>query len=379
VIRSLEVTSFKCFEHLQLELNTLTLLTGENSGGKSSVIQALVLLAQTLQSREWGRSLLLEGPELALGTVRDVVNHQSARHSLGLSVATDDERVSWSFSASDRRSLSIELESVDIDGHRTDVDESSQVRWLLPLEKSAESTVVEALLRTSWITAERTGPREILPLRDREDHARVGHRGEWAAGLLYWRESSEIAPALCLPGFPPTLFHQTRARMHEMFPGCDLRVTPIEGVNAVALRFRLDTRSDFHRPQNVGFGLSQLFPVVVALLAAKPGDVLLIENPEVHLHPRAQQMIGEMIARFAAAGVQIIVESHSDHVLNGIRLAVKKQVIPNDAVSIHFFGLARSGEGGRTTTSPTLDADGRLDVWPEGFFDQFDLALSELL
>jgi predicted ATPase len=164
--------------------------------------------------------------------------------------------------------------------------------------------------------------------------------------------------------------------MQEFFPNCDLRVAPIEGASAVSLRLRSDARADFQRPQNVGFGLTQLFPILVAALAAKEGDVLLVENPEVHLHPQAQQRIGTLLARVAATGAQVLVETHSDHVLNGVRLAAKGNVIPAADVAVHFFAPT---DGSFKPRSPRLDADGRLDFWPEGFFDQFDLALAQLL
>lgn len=376
MLSELHISSFKCFENLDLRLRPLTLLSGVNGGGKSSVIQALVLLSQTLAEREWGRTLMLEGPDLALGSAADVLNQKAARRRLALGASTNAERVVWTFKAADRRALSVELEAVTIDGKAVELGDT--VRWLLPAHRAEASSVVSALRRLSWITAERTGPRELLPLRDAHGHAHVGARGELAAGLLHWRESDDVSASLCLPDVPPTLFHQVRARMQEFFPGCDLRVSPIDGASAVSLRLRSDARSDFQRPQNVGFGLTQLFPILVAILAAEKGDVVLVENPEVHLHPQAQQNIGSLLARAAASGVQVIVETHSDHVLNGIRLAAKAKTIAADDVAVHFFSPLQP-DGVFTPKSPKLDADGRLDAWPEGFFDQFDLALSKLL
>lgn len=385
MLRNLHIESFKCFEEIDIELRQLTLLSGENSGGKSSAIQALVLLAQSVQTREWGRNLLLDGPELSLGTVADVLNQQYARKrlSLGLSAADEEtattEDIRWSFLAEDRRALSVNLDGVSVNDQPLDIASSPLIHHLLPADRAGDpdSLVIRDLLRLSWITAERTGPRELLPLRDQGDQTRVGHRGEWAAGILHWHGETQVQSSLCAADFLPTLFHQTRAHMHDIFPGCDLRVTAVDGVNAVALRFRLDNKSDFRRPQNVGFGLSQLFPVIVALLFAQPGDCVLIENPEVHLHPRAQQSIGELAARVAAAGVQVIVETHSDHVLNGVRLAVKRGSLDHRKVAIHFFGQVGGAAG--SLLSPVIDGDGRLDAWPDGFFDQLDVALSDLL
>ena len=375
MLREIHLSSFKCFDTLNLSLGPLTLLTGVNGGGKSSVMQALVLLSQTFGQQEWGRSLLLEGPELALGNVADVLNQNSARRGLTLGMTTDEQAVKWSFKAEDRRALSIELEHLEVDGSPIPLE--AAVRWLMPPDHAETSPVVAALRHLSWITAERTGPRELLPLRVMDGHAHVGHHGEMAAGLLYWRGEEEVNLTLCLPDTPPTLFHQVRGHMQHFFPGCDLRVSPIDGVSAISLRLRSDSRSDFQRPQNVGFGLTQLFPIIVSLLAARAGDVLLIENPEVHLHPRAQQEIGMLLAETAASGVQVVLETHSDHVLNGVRLAVKRKKIPSTDVHVHFFAH-RPGQA-TVPESPTMDDDGKLDSWPDGFFDQFDFALAELM
>lgn len=376
MLNELYIENFKCFEKLTLPLRPLTLLSGTNGGGKSSVIQSLVLIAHTLSQREWSDNLLLDGPELALGSAADVLNQRAALRHLAIGASTDDSRIKWTFSGKDRRVLSLELSSVEVDGQNVPL--APPLRWLLPLAWSGSRSVVDTLRRMSWITAERTGPRELLPLRDPSSHAHVGSRGELAAGLLYWREDIDVRPKMLVEGLPPTLFHQVRTRMQEFFPGCDLRVSPIEGASAVSLRLRSDQRSEFQRPQNVGFGLTQLFPIIVALLAASAGDCLLIENPEVHLHPRAQQHVGWLLAVAAASGVQVIVETHSDHVLNGVRLATKKQHIESNQVAVHFFAPAPDS-GPVQPKSPVLDVYGRLSYWPEGFFDQFDFALSELL
>jgi predicted ATPase len=376
MLDALYLASFKCFETLDLPLGKLTVLSGINGGGKSSVIQSLVLLAQTLDAREWSKSLLLNGPSLTLGSASDVINQTTGRRQLVLGASAGNRRVAWTFSAQDRRAMALDLSAVEVNG--VSLDLSGPIRWLLPEAEASGCAIVQHLRCISWLSAERTGPRELLPLLDAQHHRQVGMRGELAAGMLYWRESDSVSTRLLIEGEPATLFHQVRARMRQFFPGCDLQVLPIEGASAVSLRLRSNAKSDFQRPQNVGFGLTQLFPVLVELLAASPGDVVVVENPEVHLHPKAQQDIGELLALVASCGVQVIVETHSDHVLNGIRLAVKGRgsVAPNE-VEIHFFYLDSDGASRRLT--PKIDADGRLDAWPEGFFDQFDQALAALL
>lgn len=281
----------------------------------------------------------------------------------------------WSFQAPDRRSMALELADVYVNGQAIDL--TGEIRWLLPVTQLGDCSVVNQLRRLSWLSAERMGPRELLPLLDEQHHRQVGMRGELAAGLLYWQESEPVAQQLLIQDEPITLFHQVRAWMRHFFPGCDLQILPIEGASVISLRLRSDSKSDFQRPQNVGFGLTQLFPILVEVLSSRSGDMVIVENPEVHLHPRAQQEIGVLLAKVASTGVQVIVETHSDHVLNGVRLAVKcGRSVDAEQVKIHFF--SRGEDSAPQRLSPKIDAKGRLDQWPQGFFDQFDKALSEL-
>lgn len=378
MLEKLHISSFKCFESLDLSLGPLTVLSGINGGGKSSVIQSLVLLSQTLGEREWSRSLILNGSSLALGGASDVINQNTGRRQFSLGASTGDRKVVWRFQAQDRRSMAIELEEVQINDSA--IECSGPIRWLLPDNQALTCPIITQLRRVSWLSAERMGPRELLPLLDPQHHRKVGVRGELAAGLLYWREYDSVVEHLLVSEDPPTLFHQVRAWMRHFFPGCDIQILPIEGTSAISLRLRSDSKSEFQRPQNVGFGFTQLFPVLVEVLSSTPGDLVIVENPEVHLHPWAQQEIGSFLARVASTGVQVILETHSDHVINGIRLAVKNKReggIKADDVVIHSF--TRTTDGSSQIISPKIDSEGRLDVWPEGFFDQFDKALSELL
>ena len=144
--------------------------------------------------------------------------------------------------------------------------------------------------------------------------------------------------------------------------------------NAVTLGLRTSEETDFHRPIHVGFGLTQVLPIVVAALSASKGDILLIENPEVHLHPAGQVFMGQFLANVASAGVQVVLETHSDHVLNGVRRSVKTGRLTPEQVAIHFFKPRSSKQA--QVVSPQLDKSGNIDTWPEGFFDQFDKDLN---
>jgi len=136
--------------------------------------------------------------------------------------------------------------------------------------------------------------------------------------------------------------------------------------------------SNRYRPTNVGFGLTYVLPVVIACLASRPGGIVLIENPEAHLHPQGQTAMATLTCASAATGAQVIVETHSDHVLNGVRLAVKRGIIDAEEVMLHFFRREVEGASIKIET-PVLRSDGMVSQWPEGFFDEWERALDRLL
>ena len=174
---------------------------------------------------------------------------------------------------------------------------------------------------------------------------------------------------------------QVEAWIGEISPGVRIKLETDLEMDLVSLRyqFRLqDGLSNAYRATNVGFGLTYTLPIVVAALAASPDSLLLIENPEAHLHPQGQSRIGDLLARVASCGVQVVIETHSDHVLNGIRLAVHAGNLRPDEMMLYFFRLDEQ-DGHSEVISPRIDSDGRIEPWPTGFFDQAEKDLLELL
>src|SRR4029078_5782856 len=90
-----------------------------------------------------------------------------------------------------------------------------------------------------------------------------------------------------------------------------------------------DVASGFYRPTNVGFGLSYSLPMITVLLSAIPSSIVLLENPEAHCHPRGQSQLARLIA-MASKRLQVIVETHSDHLMNGLRVAVRDELVSPD-------------------------------------------------
>ena len=369
MLTRLDLEHFKCFELLKLPLGRLTLLSGANASGKSSALQALVLLHQTMKEAEWSTRLMLNGGELQLGTVTDVVDKVTGRRQFALALVDDDRPIRWTFEVDDRRAMSAQVAEVDVDG--TCHSDPPALHCLLPVDPTPEvEDIAHRMRRLTYLTAERLGPREVYPIQDPGVTQVVGPRGEHAVSLLHWGRHERVLDGLLLAGAPPTRLRQVEMRMREFFPGCALDVQQIPQANGVTLGLRTSDATDFHRPIHVGFGLTQVLPLVVAALSAQSGDLLLIENPEVHLHPAGQALMGAFLSRVAAVGIQVLVETHSDHVLNGVRRAVKAHVLGPADVCLHFF---RDRDlGGDQVVNPTLDLNGNLDAWPDGFFDQFD-------
>lgn len=368
MINRLDLINFKCFETLKLPLGHLTLLSGSNASGKSSVLQALVLLHQTMREHEWSTRLMLNGDAIRLGTVSDVVDKVHGRRTFEIGIAVGNMTCHWAF-AGERSEMSMSVDRVAIG--KSLHKHPKELRYLLPLKSNKTTLSLASCLRgLTYITAERVGPREVYILEDRQIAAVVGPTGEHTVSVLHWGRDEHVLESLALDEAPTTRLRQVEERMRTFFPGCGLVVQQVPQANAITLGIRNSADTDFHRPVHAGFGLTQVLPIVVAALSASKRDILLIENPEVHLHPAGQALMGQFLADVARAGVQVVVETHSDHVLNGIRRSVKAGRLRPEQVAIHFFN-PRSSEASQVL-SPQLDSAGNVDTWPEGFFDQFD-------
>ena len=381
MLTRIDLRHFKCFDMLKLPLRPLTLLSGTNASGKSSVMQALVLLHQTMREHEWSVRLMLNGTAVRLGTAAEVIDQVHGRRNWEITLMDGDaDRFQWEFEGGrGEMSMAVRRTCGEMaDGTEWDVvDESMLLHHLLPQgvpPMLSSPSLTNRLRGLTYLTAERLGPREYYIFDDPQLTPVVGSQGEHAVSVLYSGRDIRVLDNLLVQGVPPTRFRQVEARMAHFFPDCVLEIGQVSRANAVTLGIRISSSTEFHRPIHTGFGLTQVLPIMVAALSANRDDLLLIENPEVHLHPAGQAAMGEFLAKVAAAGVQVMIETHSDHVLNGIRRAVKNHTLPSEDVALHFFRPRREeGRGGDPQVqSLILDADGNIDSWPKGFFDQFD-------
>jgi len=368
MITSLEIENFKGFGKQEITFGGITLLSGLNGSGKSTVIQSLLLLRQSFQQRYLpDQGLSLNGPLVEIGTAQDALYDAAENEKIGFKVRLlSGIEGSWSF-VFDR--------TADVMG----IASTNNDRAIYDSELFLEGF--------QYLSAERIGPRAAFTMADyvvKRQH-QLGTRGEYTAHFLsaYGKEQLAI-PALVKPEASSSeLLHQTEAWLQSVSPGVRLYVTPFQGIDTVQLEYSFitgDDESNRYRPTNVGFGLTYTLPVVVAILAARPGSLVLIENPEAHLHGKGQRVLAELAALAAEQGVQVVLETHSDHVLNGIRVAVHTGKVKRETVTVHFFERRRVDSGsGHAVVTPTIDDNGRIRGAPSGFFDEWDRSLDELI
>ncbi|MDR1533489.1 MAG: DUF3696 domain-containing protein [Planctomycetota bacterium] len=339
MITKLSLENFKAFEKETFELGWLNVLAGLNSSGKSSVIQAIRLLHE-------------KKPLDGLGPLKEYIRSSAKGESKGFVV-------------------------------KCAVRDGRQFEFSFAREAACPKYGESLPGVVSSISADRFGPKNSLPLNVGGVIQTVGARGENIVDFLArldrdW-DDLRIPPALAAKegtGVKNNIVEWLRI----LSPGVDF---------AYETDYRMDAgRTEFnrYRPVHVGFGLSYALPIIASVLVhsgqlAKGNGtpiLLLIENPEAHLHPSGQTKMGELLSLAASCGIQLIIETHSDHLMNGIRIAVKEGKLPPPDVKFYFFN---SGNCDTPTVVEqiAMDRHGMMERWPDGFFDETEKNLLRLV
>lgn len=346
--------------------------------GKSSIIQALLLLRQSYKKETLiNEGLSLNGELINIGTAKEALYQFADSDELSFKIDFDtaEEIISneWIFS-SERND--------EADEYNYSESEIIPYGEGVEVPKNIESLPLFHFNKFNYLSAEHW-VKETYTIADYavSKQRSLGKYGENAPYYLLRYGMQEVSPELLYKDTDVnTLDHQVSAWMNEISPGTKVIVERIPGMSYVKLSYQFsESGMTPVSPLNVGFGMTYVLPVVVGLLSAQPGDILLIENPESHVHPKGQSAIGRLMAKVAALGVQLFVETHSDHIINGVRVAVKQGVSP-DFVKILFLS---KGEGNKqmytTQSTPKIDKDGRIDFWPPDFCEEWNNNLLELL
>ncbi|MCM3078538.1 AAA family ATPase [Brevibacillus invocatus] len=364
MIKNIQLNNFKCFESLNMELANLNVLSGINSMGKSTLVQALLLLRQSYNLGSISKGLHLNGELVNIGIGSDLLYRDSNLDEIRIDVTGEHQTFHWTYE------YSPESDFIKLMNGSNNLGELETLNLFQP--------------NFSYISADRIAPQRFYRKSYHQvvDKKQVGYKGELFADYLAEGGLSEkVANSKVLhSGAENSLLSlQAEAWLSEISPDIKLGIEENKQAGVVGVSYAIGGASYSFSPLNVGFGISYVIPVIVSILKATPGDLIILENPEAHLHPRGQRKMGELIAKACAGGVQIIVETHSDHLLNGFRLAVKKKKIDRSLIRLnYFYRHVLDDRVIHTKSSPAILDDGSLSDWPEGFFDEWDKAIEEL-
>jgi len=379
MLTNIRLKNFKCFESLSLPLAPLTLLTGFNASGKSTTLQSILLLAQSLRSGNRSDGLPLNGSLVRLGTPGEVLN--SGDGDIVFAVEDNQVEIEWALQAEDRsKGSALRIGRIQT-RNATEAKEYSHIERLeslLPPEVGLDAkSLIDKIRETIFLSAVRQGTAEVFPSPEDPSpvHADVGVQGELAPWWFQLLLDDEIDGARCNPADQAnSLRRQFNSWANELFPGAQGNAQAVERTNLMRLELRIGDVGDWRRPSNIGYGLTYAFPVIVAGLLAKKGQLLIIDSPEAHLHPLGQSQMGYFLAQIAAAGVQVVIETHSDHILNGIRRAIgERRILNKDQAIVHFFNA-----NAINPLSLSFTETGSINSWPKGFFDQYQLDVTAL-
>lgn len=357
--------NFKCFDNIRLDFSAVNILTGLNGMGKSTVMQSILLLGQSQKSLISEQVLSLKGKYVNLGTGQDILFEKADKDEIGICVWTENTEEHYLFE------------------YQPDEDVLSIKSMEKNPDKNQGKIWADCLY---YLSAYRIEPQFLYHIENEKDVSEryFAKNGEFAIQYLKMYGGDEVRNPAILMGDKnrKTIADQVKAWLDIISPG----VSPVITINMSSRTAELKyeyiegrEKTNSYKSVNVGFGITYVLPVVVTLVSAKPGDIILLENPEAHIHPKGQRMLGELLALAGAGGVQIIVETHSDHILNGIRVAAKKGKLEPEKTGFFFFYKDVNDSYKHKVTCPVLDKNGRLNQWPEGFFDEWDNALLELL
>ncbi|MDY0375086.1 MAG: DUF3696 domain-containing protein [Desulfobacterium sp.] len=369
MINFIRIQRFKSLSDAQFPLAALNLFSGLNGMGKSTLIQSLLLLRQSHEKNTLlNKGLLLKGDYVSLGTGKDVLAENAEKETIEFTLTwTGEEPTHFTFCYESKSDLQ-------------PVDSASTKRVGKIIEKNLFTRQFQ------YLSADRISPKSAYEVSDYyiRDLNSLGNHGEYTAHYIAEYGLTQLSvEALKHPDSPSlSLLDNLDKWMSEISPGIRIHAELQPAMNVASLNYAFqqgtEMTADF-KPQNVGFGLTFVLPVLTAILRANPGDLIIIENPEAHLHPAGQSIIGRLCSIAARNGVQFFIETHSDHFLNGVRVAIREKVIQAHEVKVYYLERSATSAHESLVVNPEIDENGRIDIWPQGFFDEGDRLLEKLL
>lgn len=371
MITRLKIKNFKSHKNTDLEFGNLTLLTGLNSSGKSSVIQVFLLLRQSFIKNRLNKGLDLNEPLCDIGKGENALYKYAKDDIISFNIEKDGKNYSFDFNTKDK------LDDSFIPKNDSNVNFEENFSFFTN--------------NFQYLSANRLASVEFYPIdsyaveNEKQLSLKYG-QGELVAHFLeHYGNHRDFNIDLELLLHPleknRKLIDQVIAWEREISPRLTINTKKI--ADKITFEFGYKSDSEKINPlkninaKNVGFGISYSLSIVVALLSASPGSIIFIENPEAHLHPKGQSKMAELLCLAAKSGIQVVVETHSDHIFNGIRKAIKAKKIKKEEVKVHFFEIDKANT--TQATCINFSESGRMLNTVDGLFDQFDNDLDELI
>ncbi len=370
MIRNIALQNFKCFaEKTEIDLARVSLLYGHNGRGKSSLSQALLMVGQSMKKRNDLDELYVREELIDLGAFRDICTAGSTSDEIKFWIEADNDLLELGFKPMSGKPQVGGLSTFVYNGENrfvaqgiqgvTDADGHSKVAY-----STSDITILQLLKDINFVSAGRLGPVNDMVRNDTLTARQVGTRGEFLINALSHQTPEFIAyVGKCLSA---------------ILNGAAIRI-PAPNANRLELMLNSRNGDQVFQPINVGFGYSYVLPVIVSALLAEKGSMLVVENPEAHLHPRAQSRIMEfLVSQALEKDLQVLIETHSDHVVNGLRISMKKGILkPKDGLIQHF--AYDNGTVTPVITSITIDKEGNLSSYPDDFMDEWTEQMMQLV
>lgn len=365
MLKSIGLKNFKVHKNTDVELRPITILAGINGIGKSSIIQALLLLRQSGLNGDI-KGLNLKSALCDAGTAYDVLSQEADETVISFELLADEGDIR----------LKYEIQNL--------LD-----TFLFNQLSNSRGDYRSASLFTDdfqYISAFRFGPqpiysRDTFVVKQHRQISEVMGKCEYAVHFLFeYGKSIKVLPSLRYPGTEYyQLDDQVQAWMDAVAPNIMIKIE--QSGNDLKLNYRYTRENSIPTREisalNTGFGITYMLPLLVALLSARPGALIIIENPEAHVHPRAQAVFMELVAKCAQAGIQVILETHSDHIINGAMVAVHDGYPVKD-IAIYYIERELE-EHAAHVERLNVQQNGRILNPPQGFCDQIDIDLEHII
>ncbi|MDQ7062055.1 MAG: DUF3696 domain-containing protein [Sulfurimonas sp.] len=369
-MKKIILNNFKCFEEQEINFSNLTILAGANGSGKSTVIQAILLFLQSTNSRNaFIDSLVLNDYFLEAGMASDILYENAKEDFVSFEIFFDDKKsflYKYNIKNRENRILSSE------DSKKFNEDLKQKI--IKPPEELIARLMQLGIefISTDFISADRYGPK--LTYKINNEDTKVGKYGEYTPYIIDQHKNDILQNKNVY--FNNTvnnssLLSEVNNWLSHILDGVKIDTSVIDNANISILKVTNYPQSilDFRSPIHMPYGASYVLPIIVSCLLnsnTKQGKVI-VENPEAHLHPSAQSKLGKFLSKIANAGVQVIIETHSDHIINGIRIAIKNKEISNKKVVFNSFSRGEA-LGENVVEEISIQENGKLSRWPDGFF-----------